>query len=280
MTALSYQEFVSTGQAEDRRRVDVDRRGDRAVVTLEDPDKLNVLSPGLVMQLKRALGDLSADASIRSIVLTGADPGFSTGGDLRMMRSAVEQLASPNDADGATGPWRWIRYEFGAIVRLIARTDKAFIAAINGPAAGVGLAFALTCDIAVASERAVLVPAFGRLGLIPEVGTSWRLTRSLGYTRAFEFYVGGRHIPAQEALEAGLVNQVVAHEDLLDAAMEWCDRVSSLPAHALALSKPLLRASADLSWEQSLTTEEFAEPMCFTTRAFAESVQRVAAKER
>lgn len=280
MTALTYQEFVSAGREDDRRRVDVDRRGDRAVVTLQDPDKLNVLSAGLVLQLESALGELAADPQVRAIVLTGADPGFSTGGDLRMMRSAVEQLDSAEDVDGATGPWRWIRYEFGAIVRLIARTDKAFIAAINGPAAGVGLAFALTCDIAVASERAVLVPAFGRLGLIPEVGTSWRLTRSLGYNRAFEFYVGGRHISAQEAFEAGLVNQVVAHEELLDAALEWCDRVSELPAHALALAKPLLRTTADLSWEQSLTTEEFAEPMCFTTRAFAESVERLAAKER
>ena len=78
------------------------------------------------------------------------------------------------------------------MVRLIARSDKAFVAALNGPAAGVGLAFALTCDISIAADDAILVPAFGRLGLVPEVGTSWALTRALGYRLASEFYVGGR----------------------------------------------------------------------------------------
>jgi 2-(1,2-epoxy-1,2-dihydrophenyl)acetyl-CoA isomerase len=278
MTTLLYEDLVKEGEQETARLVEVDHRGDRAVVTLRDPGKLNVLSAGLVVQLRRGLDELAADDAVRSIVLTGADPGFSTGGDLRMMQAAVEHLDDPDDEDGATGPWRWIRYQFGGLVRLIARTDKAFIAAINGPAAGVGLALALTCDLAVASERAVLVPAFGKLGLIPEVGTSWRLTRTLGYHRAFEFYVGGRHVPAAEALELGLVNEVVSHEQLMDAALAWCDRVSALPRHALALAKPLLRTTADLPWEQALTTEEFAEPMCFTTAAFGRSVEGMLAK--
>ena len=277
MTTLLYDDFVTQGERETARLVEVERRGDRAVVTLRDPEKLNVLSAGLVIQLRSALDELADDDVVRSIVLTGADPGFSTGGDLRMMQAAVERLADPADEEGATGPWRWIRYQFGGLVRLIARTDKAFIAAVNGPAAGVGLAFALTCDLAVASERAVLVPAFGKLGLIPEVGTSWRLTRTLGYQRAFELYVGGRHVPAAEALKLGLVNQVVPHHELMNAAMEWCDRVSALPRHALALAKPLLRATADLPWEQALTTEEFAEPMCFTTKAFGANVERMLA---
>ena len=98
------------------------------------------------------------------------------------------------------------------MVRRIARTDKAFVAAINGPAAGVGLAFALTCDVAIASERAVLVPAFGRLGLLPEVGTSWALTRRLGYQGAFAFFASGRHIDAREAERLGLVHEVVPHD--------------------------------------------------------------------
>lgn len=85
-------------------------------------------------------------------------------------------------------------------MRTITAADKAFIAAVNGPAAGVGLAFALGCDIIVASARAVLVPAFGRLGLVPEVGTSWLLTRGLGYQQAVALYVSGRHIEAEQSL--------------------------------------------------------------------------------
>ena len=187
-----------------------------------------------------------------------------------MMSDAPAALASP---EGATDIWRWIRYEFGAIVRLIARSDTAFIAAINGPAAGVGLAWALTCDLAIASERARIVPAFGRLGLLPEVGTSWALTRRLGYQGAFAYYAGGEHLDAQRALKLGLVHEVVAHDQLLASADAWCTRIAALPPHAIAMTKPLLRGAADGSWDSTLAMEEFAEPQCFTTDAFHEAVR-------
>jgi 2-(1,2-epoxy-1,2-dihydrophenyl)acetyl-CoA isomerase len=269
---LTYKDILRAGQEEERDFVRTERSGDRAVVTLDDPGKLNVLSGPMMVQLLGSVEQLARDDEIRSIVITGADPAFSTGGDLRLMEAAVERMADRDDEQGATMPYRWIRYQFGAMVRLIARTDKLFIAAINGPAAGVGLAFALTCDVAVASEQAVLVPAFGKLGLVPEVGTSWALTRRLGYQRALQFYVGGKHIPAAEAAELGLVTEVVPHDELLAAADRWCEHAAGLPAHALALAKPLLRASADQTWEGSLQMEEFAEPMCFTTRDFGEAV--------
>jgi 2-(1,2-epoxy-1,2-dihydrophenyl)acetyl-CoA isomerase len=275
MTPKTYADVVAEGRASEERLVEVERLGDRAIVTLSDPDKRNVLSAPLMLQLLAATEELAETLEVRAIVLTGSGPGFSTGGDLRMMRDAVERLHSPDDEEGATLPWQWIRYQFGAMVRLIGRTDKAFIAALNGPAAGVGLAFALTCDIALAAEDAVIVPAFGRLGLVPEVGTSWALTRALGYRRAFAYYVGGEHIDARRAADLGLVNEVVPAEELMDRAMTWCDRIASLPAHALPIAKPLLRATSDLPWEQALTMEEFAEPMCFTTRGFADGVKGV-----
>jgi 2-(1,2-epoxy-1,2-dihydrophenyl)acetyl-CoA isomerase len=271
-----YQRLVADGDDPDApQRVTVDRRGDRAIVTLNEPDRLNVLSAPLVRQLRCAMEDLAADRDIRSVVLTGADPGFSAGGDLRMMRMATENLSRP---EGVADVWRWIRREFGGIARLIAGADTIFIAAINGPAAGVGLAWALTCDLAIASERAVIVPAFGRLGLLPEVGTSWALTRHLGYQGALAYYLRGEHIDAHEAQRLGLVQQVVAHDELLATADEWCARVAAMPAHAVAMTKPLLRASADAGWHESLTIEEFAEPTCFTTAAFADSVHTMLTK--
>jgi 2-(1,2-epoxy-1,2-dihydrophenyl)acetyl-CoA isomerase len=269
----TYTEVVAEGRADARELVTVAHRGDRAIVHLGDPDKLNVLSAPLMLQLIARTEELVRDDAIRAIVLTGRGRAFSTGGDLRMMRDAAEDLGD----EGATLPWQWIRYQFGAMVRLIGRSDKAFVAALNGPAAGVGLAFALTCDLSVAAEDAIIVPAFGRLGLVPEVGTSWALTRALGYRRAFAYYVGGEHIDARRALELGLVNEVVPGEELLAAADRWCDRIASLPVHALPIAKPLLRGAADASWEQALTLEEFAEPMCFTTRGFADGVEAVLA---
>lgn len=256
------------------RRVDIEHRGDRAIVTLDEADRLNVLSAPLVRQLRGALEALVVDHEVRSVVLTGRDPGFSAGGDLKMMETATANLSRP---EGVADVWRWIRREFGGIARLIAGSDTIFVAAINGPAAGVGLAWALACDVAVASDRAVIVPAFGRLGLIPEVGTSWALTRRLGYQGALAYYLRGEHIDAHEAQRLGLVQQVVDHNRLLDTADQWCSRVAAMPAHAIAMTKPLLRAAADAGWHESMTMEEFAEPTCFTTAAFADSVHTMLA---
>ncbi len=276
MTETLYNRLVTEGDDADApRRVHIEHRGDRAIVTLDEPDRLNVLSAPLVRQLRCALQTLVSDRGIRSVVLTGRDPGFSAGGDLRMMQTATENLSGP---EGVADVWRWIRREFGGIARLIAGSDTIFVAAINGPAAGVGLAWALTCDLAVASDRALIVPAFGRLGLLPEVGTSWALTRRLGYQGALAYYLRGTHIDAYEAQRLGLVQQVVDHDRLLDAADEWCTRIAAMPSHAVAMTKPLLRATADAGWHDALTMEEFAEPVCFTTAAFADSVRGMLSK--
>ena len=268
----TYEEVIAEGAADARVLVRVERPSpDRAILTLDDPDKRNVLSAGLCMQLQARLAELTAEPALRTIVLTGADPAFSTGGDLRMMQAGVDALQS-DGGQGSTLMWRWIRRQFGGIVRQIASADQTVVAAVNGAAAGVGLAFALNSDVIIASERAVLVPAFGRIGLIPEVGTSWLLTRKLGYQGAFAFYTSGEHVDARAAQQLGLVNEVVPHDELLPRAHEWCDRLAALPPYAPQMAKTLLRQAASMSWEQALTTEEFAEPTCFTTGEFSAAV--------
>ena len=267
----TYLTMLSRGEAATHEAVTVERpAADRATVTLNEPEHLNALSAAICVQLNGALAELAAEEELRTIVITGAGEGFSAGGDLAMMEHAVDNIDGPG---GSPEVWRWIRGQFGGVVRRIARTDKAVIAAINGPAAGVGLAFALTCDIALASERAMLVPAFGRLGLLPEVGTSWALTRRLGYQGAFAFFAGGEHVSAEEAREMGLVHEVVPHDELLERADAWADRIAKLAPHALAMSKPLLRGAADANWDAALAMEEFAEPNCFTTERFAGAVR-------
>jgi 2-(1,2-epoxy-1,2-dihydrophenyl)acetyl-CoA isomerase len=274
---MTYEDIVRTARAErERDHVIVRREAEHAIVTLNDPDKLNPLSAELTVQLHDELRALAAEPELRAIVLTGSDPAFSAGGDLRLMvQAGQEMLGSPA---GATDIWRWIRGQFGGIARLITRTDKAFIAAVNGPAAGVGLAFALACDVILLSERAGIVPAFGRIGLVPEVGNSWLLTRRLGYQRAFGLFASGRHLEAAEAFELGLGNELVAHRELMATALNWCERIEQLPAHVLAMSKPLLRQCADMTWEQAITMEELAEPMCFTTDAHKDAVNELLAR--
>ncbi len=267
----SYEELVAEAEADPRVLVRVARDGAVATVTLDDPRKYNVLSAPLTVQLRRRLETLVADRSVRVVVLTGTDPAFSAGGDVRLMAKAA-RIREEGD-DGAVGLWRWIRRQFGGVARLIAQSDTIFVAAVNGAAAGVGLAFVYASDLVVASERARLVPAFGNIGLVPEVGTSWFLTRRVGYQRAFELFVSGRELSGTEAAAMGLVNAVVPHERLLDEARAWAARIVDVPDAIVSLAKPLLRRAADAPWEQAIAMEEFAEPMCFTTAGHRDAVR-------
>lgn len=272
-----YAELTRSGLEATRDAVTLERPApDRAILTMNEPEHLNALSAAVCVQLNRRLAELTSDPELRTIVLTGAEDAFSAGGDLTMMDRARTEITG---TEGSADVWRWIRNQFGGVVRAIARMDKAVIAAVNGPAAGVGLAFALTCDIAIASERALLVPAFGRLGLLPEVGTSWALTRKLGYQGAFAFFAGGRHVDAAEAHRLGLVQEVVPHDELLPTADAWADLIAKLAPHALEMAKPLLRSAADMSWDSALAAEEFAEPNCFTTARFQDAVAAMQPRE-
>ncbi len=271
-TPTSYATLIDGAKADRRQLALVEHRGAVATVTMNNPEKYNVLSAPLTWQLHEALRALAADPGVRVVILTGADPAFSAGGDVRLMTQAQSLLQTSDE--GAVGLWRWIRYQFGGIARLLAQTDKVFIAAVNGAAAGVGLAFAYACDLILASERARLVPAFGNIGLVPEVGTSWMLTRRVGYHRAFELFVSGRELSGAEAAAMGLATACVAHDRLLADAQAWAERVLALPDTIVSLSKPLLRRAADLSWEQAIAMEELAEPMCFTTAGHRDAVER------
>jgi 2-(1,2-epoxy-1,2-dihydrophenyl)acetyl-CoA isomerase len=251
--------------------IELERHDDFTFVRMNDPGSLNPLNGPLTVRLRAELERLAADSSVRAVVLTGADPAFSAGGDVRAMAEQVHPMVD-RSPEGTTAMWRWIRYQFGGVVRVITRSDKVFIAAVNGAAAGVGLAFAMACDLVIASDRAKLLTAFGKIGLVPEVGLGWLLTRRLGYHKTMQLFIDGTVLSAHEAHELGLVNEVVPHDQLLARAADWATRAGSVPAHALQMTKPLLRAVADMSWEHAIAMEEFAEPACFTTAAHRSAV--------
>ena len=280
--SLNYRALLEQAQADKNEYVTVVRAGAIATVTLNNPARLNSLTPALCFQLREAVKALTEDLDIRVVIITGADPAFCAGGDLDFILQG-EQAVKTGD-EGATTIWRWIRYQFGGVVRLISQSDQHFVAAINGPAAGVGLAFALACDHLIASEKASLVTAFGKIGLVPEVGTSWLLTRRLGYHKTMELFLRGTPLGADEALALGLVNQRVPHAELAASAQQWAKQVIRLPENVTAMAKVQLRKTADMSWEQALVMEEFAEPLCFTTHAHREAVhdlkQEINAKPR
>ena len=249
-----------------------------ALVRMCDPPRLNALSGPLTVKLRDELDRLVGNPAVRAIVLTGAGGAFSAGGDLRLMRDTAWPLLESDE--GATALWRWIRTQFGGIVRLIAQSDKPFVAAVDGVAAGVGLSFALACDLVLVSTRARLVSAFARIGLVPEVGMSWLLTRRLGHARAFELFVSGDPMNADDAVRLGLANAVHPPESIEEAAFEWVRKIAALPEHAIRMTKPLLRGAADMTWPHALLAEEFAEPNCFTTSAHRDVVSGILERRR
>jgi len=269
----SYSELIASERAETRELVDVERNGGSAVVRLNDPKKLNALAPAMVYQIRERLEELTRDPDVRTVVLTGTDPAFSAGGDIESMQSLVHPFGRDGE-EGSAAVWRWIRHHFSAVARLIHNSEKIFISAINGPAAGAAFGWSISCDIVVASEKAMLIPAFGKVGLAPEVGLSWLLNRKVGYHKAFEMVTRSQPITAEEALELGLVSEVVPHDELMTKALKWAERIERLPDYAPELAKSMLRNAADMTWEQATASEEIAQAVCFTTKGHRDAVSR------
>lgn len=273
----TYASMLGELRADDRQRIAVERAMDGlAVVTLDDPGNHNALSGPLTLQLHAALSELASDPGVRVVVLTGAGPVFSVGGDWRLMEERGH--TAHESEEGTTRTWRWIRDQFGGIARLIRSSETVFVAAVNGDVAGVALAWTLACDLIVAARSARFVLAFGRIGLVPEVGTSWVLARRLGHAKAFELYVSGRPLAAEEAASLGLVNEVTEDDGVRAAAVAWGERVLRLPDPVVRMTKTLFRSAADSTWEQTVTAEELAEPHTFTTRYHQEAIAALLAK--
>ena len=184
-----YRNLIESAMSDERELVRVKIEAGIATVTMDDPASYNALSATLCYQLRERIEETLRRPDVEVLILTGCDPAFSAGGDMRLMEFADTILKEGRE--GAIGMWRWIRYQFGGVARALTGSDKLCIAALNGPAAGVGLAFALACDIIVASERARLVTAFAKIGLLPEVGTNWLFSRRIGHHRFMELYLSG-----------------------------------------------------------------------------------------
>ncbi|NML43524.1 crotonase/enoyl-CoA hydratase family protein [Ramlibacter sp. G-1-2-2] len=210
--------------------------GPVVTLTMNQPAKRNPLTGNTaVPELLAALDRIDADRSVRCVILTANGPSFSAGGDLREMQRQATPEVSEMD----------IRQEYRrGIQRLplaLFNLEVPVIAAVNGHAIGAGLDLACMCDIRIASEKAVFAESFVKVGIIPGDGGAWLLPRTVGLARAAELAFTGDTIDAQQALAWNLVSRVVPHEQLLPAARELASRIVANPAHALRLTKRLMR---------------------------------------
>ena len=236
-----------------------------ALLTLNRPDRLNAWTYAMQVALFDALQACAEDARVRVIVITGAGRGFCPGADMQDLTAlsgdgdAVEARATRTD----TRP-----------ITFAMSIPKPVIAAINGACAGLGLAFALTCDIRFCAENAKLTTAFSRRGLIAEHGTSWILPRLIGPARALDLLVSGRVVRGSEAAELGLVNRAVEDARLLDVALEYARDVAAnvSPASMATIKRQVYEAMTRplgdaLEQANALMFESFTKP------DFAEGVQ-------
>jgi len=239
----------------------LERRGRVAVVTLNRPESLNGFTTGLRSALKAAINEVSADESVRAVVLTGAGRGFSAGADLK-----AEPMSSGADVE------RQLNEEYGASLRAIARMPKPVIAAVNGFATGIGGSFALVCDLVVMGESAFFQVPFQKIALVPDGGMTWLLTERVGHRRAFEIAVSGDRVPAARCLEWGLCNRVVADDRVLAEAIEWAEQLCDAAPIALTYMKQLLRSAPDMGYEQTIRAEAHLQAPCIESRDFLEGV--------
>jgi 2-(1,2-epoxy-1,2-dihydrophenyl)acetyl-CoA isomerase len=237
-----------------------------ATLTFNRPERMNALSTPIMEGLLHGLPRLAGDPAVKVVVLTGAGRAFCAGGDVKSMAEGDgEQRSAPE----ATARLR-SRME---VSRILHELPKPTIAMINGPAAGAGLAFALACDLRIAGASARLVTAFVRVGFSGDFGGSFFLTRLVGTARARELYFTGRSVEADEALSVGLVNRVVADEDLATVTMELARSLAHGPSIALALMKRNLNCAESGGLAELLDMEAVHQVQSGRTEDHREAVR-------
>jgi 2-(1,2-epoxy-1,2-dihydrophenyl)acetyl-CoA isomerase len=239
--------------------VEVARDGAVLTITLNRPDVLNALNAAMHDALAAALKQARAE-DVRAVVLTGAGRGFCVGQDLGEFR---------DDAGDIGGR---LRGNYHPNITAIRALEKPVIAAVNGAAAGAGLSLACACDLRIASDQASFVPAFINVGLVPDSGGTFFVTRLVGQARAFEWLCSGRRLTAAEAHAWGVVSEVADAGALAARAAEIATQLAGLPTRAIAMTKRLLERAPITSLEDQLEWEAQFQTAATGTEDFREGV--------
>lgn len=214
-----------------------------ATITLNRPQTLNAFNDLQCRALNEAVATVADDDDVRVVVLTGAGRGFSSGADL-----STEPMAGTSLRDR-------LNELFKPSIVGLREMAKPVIAAVNGPVAGIGVAYVLAADLVVMSEEAFMMQPFININLVPDGGITWHLVRKLGHQRAFEFIVSGERVDAATCQTWGLVNRVVPTENVLEEAHQWADRLLQKAPMAIQASKRALRENLTATFEQGFALE-------------------------
>jgi 2-(1,2-epoxy-1,2-dihydrophenyl)acetyl-CoA isomerase len=248
------------------RHLNVHSHGGIALLQLNRPDKLNAIGAVMREQLSDAVKQVERDDAVRVVVITGTGRAFSAGGDISEMDSGMD-TRTPE----ALG--RVLRDQYGATFLRIRNMPKPVIAALNGPAIGIGASLALACDMRVGTPDSYLMEAFINIGLVMEGGASYLLPRLVGLGVAFEMLFTGKPLPAADAHRLGLINRIVPADRLEDEVRELADQIASKPRQALAGIKKAVNRGLQSSYEEAVEFESYLQEAQAANGEFAAGVQ-------
>lgn len=216
-----------------------------ATITLNRPERRNAVTPVMLQRLCARFVAAGEDERVRAVLVTGAGKGFCAGQDLSIFGGVPEPDAVRDVV---------LNY-YRPMIESICLLEKPVIAAVSGVAAGAGASLALACDLRIMAEDASLLMAFSNIGLVPDAGASWFLTRLVGYSRAYEIAITGERVPAARCLALGLANRVTTAAALPAAALQWAHHLAQRPTIALGLTKRVMQQAM----AQALSTILVAE---------------------
>ena len=236
------------------------------LIQLNRPDKLNAIGAVMRSQLAEAIKQAERDDAVRVVVLTGTGRAFSAGGDIGEMDQGMDGR-TPEDLG------RVLREQYGPMFIRLHTMPKPTIAALNGPALGIGASFALACDMRIAVPEAYLTEAFINIGLVMEGGASWILPRLAGTAVAYEMFFTGRPISAEDAHRLGIINRIVPAERLEDEVRELAGQIASQPRQALAGAKRAINHAFESTYEEAIEFESYLQETQAANGEFAAGVQ-------
>lgn len=244
-------------------------KGQVGCITLNRPNKYNSFTRELALNMQAALKQCAENEDIRAVLISGAGKAFCAGQDL----GEVTQ----EDAPGLS---KIISEHLNPIIRLIRETEKPFVAAVNGVAAGAGANVALACDITVAAESASFIQAFSKIGLIPDSGGTFFLPRLVGLQKATAYMMLGEKVSATEAERVGMIYKVLPVEGFEEAAFQIAQQLSEMPTTGLGLTKRALNQSLSNDLDRQLNIEDQIQSTAGLTEDYKEGVQAFMEKRK
>ena len=239
--------------------ITVETEGSIAILTLNRPEKLNCLNAAILHEMVKALKELSQDENVKALILTGAGRAFCSGADLTEPPYGTDKNQPGISRAEHTTPF----VTFGAVTQLLDSFTKPVIAAINGIAAGGGLAYALAADIRIVSEQATFSAIFVKRALVPDCGVSYYLPRLVGISKALEMMWTGDKVDARTAERIGLANRVVPHDELMKAAREFAHQLANGPSLSIEMIKRMAYTSMKSdSVMTQMAVEDFMQQVC------------------